>query len=131
MRISDWSSDVCSSDLGEAVGVHHAGAVQHDGDMARRVDEIAALQRDLTGESVQRLADGGCLLVGVARRLDAGAGERELHQRGAVETDAAAPAPVIGGAEELQRGGDEVGGGRADALTGLATEPAAAGAPAR
>src|SRR3546814_11378483 len=69
MRISDWSSDVCSSDLGEAVGVHHAGAVQHDGDMARRVDEIAALQRDLTGESVQRLADGGCLLVGVARRL--------------------------------------------------------------
>src|SRR3546814_16969521 len=71
MRISDWSSDVCSSDLG--------------------------------------------------------AGERELHQRGAVETDAAAPAPVIGGAEELQRGGDEVGRGRGDRLQVLAIEPAAAG----
>src|SRR3546814_7488328 len=98
--------------------------------MARRVGDIAALQRDLTGESGQRLADGGCLLVGVARRLDAGAGERELHQRGAVETDAAAPAPVIGGAEELQRGGDEVGRGRGDRLQVLAIESAAAGEPA-
>src|SRR3546814_17485624 len=76
------------------------------------------------------LAAGGCLRVGVARRLDAGAGERELHQRGAVETDAAAPAPVIGGAEELQRGGDEVGRGRGDRLQVLAIEPAAAGEPA-
>src|SRR3546814_1045903 len=108
---------------GEAVGVHDVGVVEHDGDVAGRVDEVAALQcyvtrRSIGGQAVQPLADGGRLLVGVALPRDAGAGERELHQGGAVEAEAAAAAPVVGGAADRQGGGTEEGRGTAERLQG-------------
>src|SRR3546814_4808776 len=43
MRISDWSSDVCSSDLGER-GVHHA--------------RLAGVDRDRRARGAQALDDG-------------------------------------------------------------------------
>src|SRR3546814_3427498 len=39
MRISDWSSDVCSSDLEEASGLlaHELAAIDHDHDQAQQL----------------------------------------------------------------------------------------------
>src|SRR3546814_2972094 len=60
MRISDWSSDVCSSDLGEAADLRRAGARR-----ARRVEPVdveaemnravAELRPDLRHQRRQRL----------------------------------------------------------------------------
>src|SRR3546814_14874634 len=60
MRISDWSSDVCSSDLGEAADLRRAGARR-----ARRVEPVdveaemnravAELRPDLLHQRRQRL----------------------------------------------------------------------------
>src|SRR3546814_12438759 len=48
MRISDWSSDVCSSDLGQAImgalAVERGGAAKHIG-LGRRADESFVAQR--------------------------------------------------------------------------------------
>src|SRR3546814_6110759 len=43
MRISDWSSDVCSSDLSAAVQLELISRAGHDG-AARAVPAIAAIQ---------------------------------------------------------------------------------------
>src|SRR3546814_21162086 len=46
MRISDWSSDVCSSDLGIFVGVDHGLALAGlDGDRRDLVAEATGLER--------------------------------------------------------------------------------------
>src|SRR3546814_3450530 len=73
MRISDWSSDLCSSDLGavalaEQEGVHEVGAAR-DLETARRVRKAAAPQvgRQRLRLLVRVLGTG--LLDDVAREL--------------------------------------------------------------
>src|SRR3546814_17384345 len=45
MRISDWSSDVCSSDLAAAKQTHHAPELQR----RPRLDDNSAAQTDIAG----------------------------------------------------------------------------------
>src|SRR3546814_9473922 len=66
MRISDWSSDVCSSDLGDVLGGELLGAGRHvvvDVDHALRPD-VAHRGGDRHGAAArQRLADVELLLL--------------------------------------------------------------------
>src|SRR3546814_4508775 len=90
MRISDWSSDVCSSDLGgiidlllalapAQVGMHHVALDRtrpHNGDLDDEVVELARLQARQHGHlraaldlehangsgATQHIVDGGVLL---------------------------------------------------------------------
>src|SRR3546814_17948744 len=76
MRISDWSSDVCSSDLGVAVddGTIAAGivVVAAEGDGGRAGDAA-----DMDVEA----GLGGLRLAGdVAFRIDLGGGRRDMHR---------------------------------------------------
>src|SRR3546814_20880045 len=71
MRISDWSSDVCSSDLMAVVGRHQLAVALHVGErLAVHVDDAAvdALQRHQPaqhrGLARARGADDGALLAG-------------------------------------------------------------------
>src|SRR3546814_3457975 len=79
MRISDWSSDVCSSDLEEAVA-HHADRTRIGGDLLD--EEIVVLARLDIGAV---LADLGAdllvaVLVAVFERLHIGVGGAALLQ---------------------------------------------------
>src|SRR3546814_13902954 len=62
MRISDWSSDVCSSDLREAVRVHGLSASKALGQNflfdEQLLDRIAALPGDLEGATVFEVGPG-------------------------------------------------------------------------
>src|SRR3546814_2448250 len=62
MRISDWSSDVCSSDLREAVRVHGLSASKALGQNflfdEQLLDRIAALPGDLDGQTVFEVGPG-------------------------------------------------------------------------
>src|SRR3546814_2452137 len=76
MRISDWSSDVCSSDLGVAVddGTIAVGivVVAAEGDGGRAGDAA-----DMDVEA----GLGGLRLAGdVAFRIDLGGGRRDMHR---------------------------------------------------
>src|SRR3546814_20950491 len=81
MRISDWSSDVCSSDLGEH---HRAG--RNDGTIARNDATAAAvmvddevLDRCLNHREVRLLCQGrltGCAIAAPVRL-----GTRSAHRR--------------------------------------------------
>src|SRR3546814_14039517 len=82
MRISDWSSDVCSSDLGELVAVHAAAIVAH------RDEALAAVaQGDLGAPGagvdgvLHQLLDGG------GRPLDHLAGGDAVDQIGGQQTE--------------------------------------------
>src|SRR3546814_11433709 len=73
MRISDWSSDVCSSDLVDALDLEGA-ALPHRlgrllGDDAELGLRVAGMRLDLEtdAEPVLRLPDGGHLGAAVAR----------------------------------------------------------------
>src|SRR3546814_20197599 len=84
MRISDWSSDVCSSDL-----LDTADREERLGEAAKR-DDVVAISA-LTGEGVEALLETiGALLTSGHRRyriaLDPadGAGAAWLHQHGEV-----------------------------------------------
>src|SRR3546814_10692713 len=99
MRISDWSSDVCSSDLIEVFGVDAEtedlrpvvpGAVQHDG----RID--AAQQRSQQDEVP---------LMACRKQLDEG-----------IDAEMGADLDAVGGADEDQPG-EEVGGQRSEEHT--------------
>src|SRR3546814_17806884 len=94
MRISDWSSDVCSSDLMAEVGLPllaHREAALGDADVGSPVPELAlwivrGLALRLVGD--QQLEHHGARLLGalagalhhhaVPRRADAGGGEDPL-----------------------------------------------------
>src|SRR3546814_18339922 len=62
MRISDWSSDVCSSDLGDLLhrDVRSVGALDH---AHRGVDEAEASVDGPLGRGAQRPADDAALPV--------------------------------------------------------------------
>src|SRR3546814_6810864 len=94
MRISDWSSDVCSSDLhvctrlpleecaaGEAAPVqHHATGLVLDGGFAEVAEQAA-----ITGDGIEHIGERCARLRDVAehaerRRLDI-RGQMQAHQR--------------------------------------------------
>src|SRR3546814_1669360 len=110
MRISDWSSDVCSSDL-----------------VARDVDQVADLQpgcrlhalvaavAGVEGEAVQRRADA--LRTGVARQLHAEAAVDLGYEAAAVAGAVGVP-PAIALAEELEGLAEQVGTGQRQVVGG-------------
>src|SRR3546814_18412631 len=89
MRISDWSSDVCSSDLGEVTSVHakviyQARVAERDPPAFNRADDPLAGGRievfgirELEFALFRRLDDGGCKRV-LARSLQTGSDSQEL-----------------------------------------------------
>src|SRR3546814_14667762 len=62
MRISDWSSDVCSSDLVTCCAKRREGGVD--------VDRTAAGARPVAGELLQRITVVGVVCVVHLQRLD-------------------------------------------------------------
>src|SRR3546814_17921397 len=85
MRISDWSSDVCSSDL--AVGPR----IEHTGDVARPRMRLAVIGEP---EAAMRIEDD---VVGATQRRAGGLGVERLA-RTAGDIDALdRPAGIIGG----------------------------------
>src|SRR3546814_6005454 len=65
MRISDWSSDVCSSDLLAMRGMDIGRKLEGKQDLARVVghadDRALRVQRKEFGEIMNQVADGGCI----------------------------------------------------------------------
>src|SRR3546814_5159023 len=57
MRISDWSSDVCSSDLGVAEGLRLLQLSGQDLAAVGVADQILDLQRGLVGFSIELVRD--------------------------------------------------------------------------
>src|SRR3546814_9780350 len=64
MRISDWSSDVCSSDLQAVVDRHMAGGIEAAPD--RAVDQRAARRHDMA----ERLPQGAGLVDQIGNRSE-------------------------------------------------------------
>src|SRR3546814_10626785 len=84
MRISDWSSDVCSSDLGhdrDAIVLFHHGII----------DRIGRRLREFDGVGIERVAiahSGGERPVGGLEDRAAMGEHRVAHPRGAEQEDA-------------------------------------------
>src|SRR3546814_1589064 len=72
MRISDWSSDVCSSDLCPGVGRDHC--LQRGADRRARDDQRRARRRRLDGEAAHRRSGG----AGIAARRGGLSGNSRL-----------------------------------------------------
>src|SRR3546814_10941297 len=83
MRISDWSSDVCSSDL-RALPDHILGPVETQHPRRRRVDPLisplAVLEHDAIGAVLHQVAEQGALMPQVDIEL--------VILRGTVDHDA-------------------------------------------
>src|SRR3546814_16823975 len=82
MRISDWSSDVCSSDLDRAaLAVFHRVERQHPrrrlGDAAERTDEV---DLDDPVERIEREMLDAAVFLRAARGLDRVAGARAVDE---------------------------------------------------
>src|SRR3546814_16766088 len=114
MRISDWSSDVCSSDLLELVARVRERVAQ----AGQLFAQLAALQRQFLGvteEAVKEVADVGAELVDAAGQLDDVVGDaRELEAVEIAGGHAHGVANVLHGCgtrrharSEEQRGGEE------------------------
>src|SRR3546814_16336091 len=85
MRISDWSSDVCSSDLGRDIGDHAAHLLDPARARGDRIEVVAdrLLARQLRNRAEDRLEE--------ARRAGLGAfGEVDLHARRGIDVTEAA-----------------------------------------
>src|SRR3546814_6268432 len=101
MRISDWSSDVCSSDLETAEAAHQEAIDAHDDAraiVARRNELRASLVAALADESVPKGEDLLPLLAFATRIRQAGEAAAEQHR-----LDEAALAQIGQDAEGLQR----------------------------
>src|SRR3546814_13893772 len=70
MRISDWSSDVCSSDLGAVVPLEHAivALIEAPGTLDRRGRTANLLEDDVEGLRGAAEVGGAGQLEAVARR---------------------------------------------------------------
>src|SRR3546814_6701459 len=106
MRISDWSSDVCSSDLVDQVADLQPGC---------RLHALVAAVAGVEGEAVQRRADA--LRTGVARQLHAEAAVDLGHEAAAVAGAVGVP-PAVALAEELEGLADQVGTGQRQVVGG-------------
>src|SRR3546814_16629244 len=108
MRISDWSSDVCSSDLSAAGdrrdGVHQR-LVADPRDFAHRLEELLA-QRHLVGGDVSVGTEHGHAVTDSGRRVRHGADDRGAGAQGLGQGRDCLP---CGGAWEA--GGRKSGGG--------------------
>src|SRR3546814_4823327 len=67
MRISDWSSDVCSSDLAEAL--HLALVAQRVDGLHLDLEDLLHRRLDLRLAGVQRHHEGDLVVLGAERRL--------------------------------------------------------------
>src|SRR3546814_5329247 len=97
MRISDWSSDVCSSDLGATIAEEYALEYGHDR-IAMHADACAPGARVLLIDDL--IATGGTARAAV----------RLLRKAGAIVTQAqfVVDLPDLGGADALRADGVEV-----------------------
>src|SRR3546814_4984612 len=109
MRISDWSSDVCSSDL--------ARDVDRVADLLSgcRLHALVAAVAGVECGAVQRRADA--LRTGVARQLHAEAAVDLGHEAAAVAGAVGVP-PAVALAEELEGLADQVGTGQRQVVGG-------------
>src|SRR3546814_12134842 len=94
MRISDWSSDVCSSDLAEPFGGHFG--VPLVAAVAEIVD-AAQVDQHLEAEFVAQRA--AAVVPGVGREHDAHLAARHRH----VDLGAFTPCTQIGSASGMER----------------------------
>src|SRR3546814_15994367 len=85
MRISDWSSDVCSSDLHDRVGTRWIDTTETGGGERRGIAEIAAAERAPVGIAADRaIGDDVAARFAIARD-DHEAAAIELLAEGAAE----------------------------------------------
>src|SRR3546814_2513622 len=83
MRISDWSSDVCSSDLGEAGQGHHAGGRRGNRGTGRHLSRRTAAVEGRSGGGRTRETGGGEILGKLeGRGTDRRVAEQRQHQLG-------------------------------------------------
>src|SRR3546814_20610428 len=83
MRISDWSSDVCSSDLGEAGQGHHARGRRGNRGTGRRLSRRTAAIEGRSGGGRTRETGGGEILGKLeGRGTDRRVAEQRQHQLG-------------------------------------------------
>src|SRR3546814_12367974 len=110
MRISDWSSDVCSSDLERHLVDHRAAAVPR----RHRLEDVAPRPEDadagrpvklVTGEDVEVAADGGDIDRHARHRL--AAVEQKLRANAMGQIGGAAGGEA--GAEDVGEVGEEIG----------------------
>src|SRR3546814_16595080 len=105
MRISDWSSDVCSSDLPRSARARRGGAVSGvpiSGRNPRRVE------RPVPPRGAQRAAQGARVGTAVGRRFpETRAREGGAAQDGHGHTQASGERRLFGGREEAQRAESE------------------------
>src|SRR3546814_15907133 len=106
MRISDWSSDVCSSDLRLAEQLRHRGGDDEEGEQRqqREIGNVAGMEEPVGPGADEHAFDQ---FVGPAPRPDLGEVSIEPDAR-----RAAAPAPLLG------RDGGDVLHAALDAQTG-------------
>src|SRR3546814_12081208 len=100
MRISDWSSDVCSSDLHRVADVDQFrrmadAAIAHVGDMEQAVDAAEIDERAIIGDVLDHAVDD----LAFGKRLDEA---RTLLGAGFLEHGAARHADVAAAAVHLQ-----------------------------
>src|SRR3546814_11016167 len=108
MRISDWSSDVCSSDLPAAIEEVFYGCANQSGEDNRNVARmsllLAGLPSSVPGVTLNRLCASGLEAVGAAARAIR-TGEMSLAIAGGVESMTRAPYVMeIGSPTGMERG---------------------------
>src|SRR3546814_14085293 len=104
MRISDWSSDVCSSDLSLAARVGEAE--RHAESSERAMAE--AMERQAAGQAHARLAESAVTQAEALARRHAGERERLERERAALGVDDGAAARLLETEAEAARLGDEI-----------------------
>src|SRR3546814_12406366 len=84
MRISDWSSDVCSSDLEDLLAVHHDGVVQRAAAGEAHGAHLLDVLCEAEGAGARDIALEGALahLGEPLLAADRGAGEVDLEADG-------------------------------------------------
>src|SRR3546814_10965196 len=102
MRISDWSSDVCSSDLRTAAGRRLPGPMERGRPRPRRRPDGAAQHREL-----RRRAQASCRPVrgtaATARRAIRGVRARAGDRKGVVEGKSVSVRVDLGGRRNIKK----------------------------
>ena len=90
------------------VGVQQRGLVAHDADVPAPKDEVAAPQTRKVRVDGDWRSQRLFLQIGVARRVNPGRVERNLHEAGAINAKARLAAPEIRRMQKPLGHGDEV-----------------------